>query len=364
MHLAGSVPLGNDAEWGAVPVGRGVYSLTVANAPPRLGQSKLLRRRLLRMARVIEDAGRAADSDLRFSPTGSDFESRWLLYSLARESFPGEYAKLLRLRPPYYLKAHLTNAYPRTFVTQRLVGGRALFFGPFRRRTAAERFEGEFLDFFRIRRCSENLAPSPDHPGCVYGEIGQCLRPCQNAVSDEEYRAEMARVLEALRSRGATLRSEIEQQRDAASESLEFESAAKLHQRAEKAAETMKLAEEPARDIDALRAVVIQQSAEPGHLELWLLDRGFLHRLPAFPIKVESPAPLDGRLREHIALSRGRAEDGTRVRADHLTLLARWWFSSWREGEMILTDGWDRLPLRRLVNAVSRVYKASEAATT
>jgi ABC-type lipoprotein release transport system permease subunit len=53
-------------------------------------------------------------------------------------------------------------------------------------------FQSQFLDLFQMRRCEENLAPSPSHPGCVYGEMNMCLRPCQQAVTPEEYASESA----------------------------------------------------------------------------------------------------------------------------------------------------------------------------
>lgn len=357
MDLSGKLPLGGSADWDRVPEGTGVYALSVAGGAVRLGQTRVLRRRLRRLDAVLTQAGRAADSQLRYQPTGSHFESRWLLYAIATEEHPNDYAKLLRLRRPYYLKAHLTNQFPRTFVTQRLTAGRALFFGPFGRRAAAERFESELLDFFGVRRCSENLKPAPDHPGCVYGEMGQCMRPCQQAVSEADYRAETGRLLEALRTQGGSLIRGLEAARDEASAGLEFEQAARLHQKAEKAAQTMRLAEEPARDLDALRAVLIQPSAQSGCLEMWLVDRGYLLRLPAFAIKIDSALPLDGRLRQHISQGLDPRKPALRERADHLALLAQWQFSSWRKGEMVLLEGWNRLPLRRIVNAVSRVYR-------
>ena len=82
---------------------------------------------------------------------------------------------------------------------------RGLFYGPFTSRAAAERFEAGLLDLFQIRRCEENLAPSPQHPGCIYGEMNRCLRPCQQAVSVAEYRGETQRVEQFLRTSGESL---------------------------------------------------------------------------------------------------------------------------------------------------------------
>jgi excinuclease ABC subunit C len=56
-----------------------------------------------------------------------------------------------------------------------------------------------------MRRCQEDLQPSPDHPGCIYGEMNLCLRPCQQVVGAAEYGHEVDRVLEFLRSVGQSL---------------------------------------------------------------------------------------------------------------------------------------------------------------
>ena len=42
-------------------------------------------------------------------------------------------------------------------------------------------------------------------------------------------------------------------------------------------------------------------------------------------------------------------------RQEHLALLARWGYSSWRDGEWLPLESWSRIPYRRLVNMVHRV---------
>jgi hypothetical protein len=44
-----------------------------------------------------------------------------------------------------------------------------------------------------------------------------------------------------------------------------------------------------------------------------------------------------------------------RERQEYLALLARWYYSTWREGEWLSFDSYDDIPYRKLVNAVSRV---------
>ena len=44
-------------------------------------------------------------------------------------------------------------------------------------------------------------------------------------------------------------------------------------------------------------------------------------------------------------------------RMEQLAILSRWFYSTWRDGEMLLVDDWHKMPWRKLVNAVSRVAK-------
>ena len=134
--------------------------------------------------------------EIEFTLTGSDFESQLLLYKLLREYFPKTYAARLRLRPAALVRLHLENEYPRASVTTRLgrSTGKDAFYGPFSSRAAAEKFASDALDFFKMRRCVDDLHPDPSFPGCVYSEMKMCLAPCYKGCGDAEYHAEVSRV--------------------------------------------------------------------------------------------------------------------------------------------------------------------------
>ena len=338
---------------GAIPNTAGVYVIRGREGSPHLGRTAVLRRRLQRLAQVLklEDSGAVVE----YYPTGSAFESMVALYRLARRCRREDYRNFLRLRAPVFLKLNLTNPYPRVFLTRRLGRDRAVYFGPFTTRAAAERFENAFLDLFLIRRCKPEILPDPAHPGCIYGEMSMCLRPCQGRATEEEYRAETGRVAEFLNSRGQSLVREIESARDQASEALEFEAAAKWHRRLEKTREALDSNEEMARDVDRLYGVVVQRSAEAGAVELWFLYQGSLQARRRLVVTQEAAGTvsLDQRLRELVAQMEFRKRP-SRERAEVLGLLVRWWSSSWKTGELILFDGLDQVPYRRLVRAVSR----------
>ena len=344
-----------------IPNVPGVFLIWPREGPPYIGKTNLLRRRLTRLLRPQEKQSRllnlaAVAERVEYRVTGSAFESMMTLYRLARRYRPDDYKKYLKLRPPLFLKVNLTNPYPRCYVTRRLGSARALYFGPFTSRVAAERFQEAMLDLFQMRRCSEELEPHPSHPGCIYGEMNMCLRPCQAAVTEEQYRGEVVRVTEFLSSRGQSLIKQLETNRERSSAELQFEQAARLHKMLEKTLDALKLNEDLARDLDHLHGVVIQRSVEPSAVELWFLYQGYLQRRQRFTFAVEEgqPLSLDRKLRDTIATL--RLERGSSLqRVEHLALLVRWYASSWKKGELLLFDSLDQAPYRKLVRAISRV---------
>src|SRR5499427_7270057 len=170
-------------------------------AEPYVSKTANLRRRLQRLLGPIEERTKKLNlrdrvRTIEYSATGSDFESGFLLYRVLRETFPKTYQKRLRFRFAPFVKLHLENEYPRASVTTRLsrLGGPALYYGPFITRVAAEKFMNDSLDFFKMRRCVEDLDPDPAFPGCIYSEMKMCVAPCFKGCSDDEYRAEVGRV--------------------------------------------------------------------------------------------------------------------------------------------------------------------------
>jgi excinuclease UvrABC nuclease subunit len=238
--------------------------------------------------------------------------------------------------------------------------GRGLIYGPFASRAAADRFNEAVLDLFQIRRCEENLAPAPNHPGCIYGEMNRCLRPCQEAVSKEEYRGESTRVEEFLRTGGASLRHTAEAARDRASAAMQFEEAAQMHQRVSRIADVQTLAGELARSIDTLAGVAVTPSAAADAVDLWFLAGGRWQQPRRVMLSETSGAgqSLDRRMRE---LASG-VVPSNEPNLEHLAILVRWHGSSWRDGEWIGFDSFDKLPYRKLVNAVGRVAATARPA--
>ena len=355
-----------DGALGAVPDLPAVFLLWPREGEPMLSRTGVLRKRLRRLlgererpSRLLNLRQTVARIDYRL--TGSAFESSIVFYELARQHFPQGYTRLMKLHLPPYVRLVLNNEFPRSHITTHLTRGAGPHFGPFRSRTSAERFEAQFLDLFQMRRCQEDLTPSPSHPGCIYGEMAMCLRPCQEVVGAAEYAGEVARVSEFLHTDGRSLLESIEHSRDRLSEEMMFEEAARQHKRYEKVLEVLRLRDELVRDIDRLNGVAITASQAPDAVEMWFVRDGYWCTPQRFGFEVHEgkPVSLDHQLREMLGAVMPR-KLSVKEREEHLALLARWYYSTWREGEWLPFESYSEIPYRKLVNAVSRVANARQ----
>jgi len=356
-----------DAAIAALPNRPAVFLLWPAEGPPYLSRTTLLRRRLLRLLSLRERPSKLLNlrhtaRRLEYHFTGSSLESSLVLYEQARRHFPETYLDVLKLRMPPYVRIVVENEFPRSRITTHVTRG-GFYFGPFRARSSAERFEQQFLDLFQLRRCQEDLTPSPEHPGCIYGEMAMCLRPCQQAVSAQEYAHEVTRVTEFLATGGHSLLDAIAHSRDRMSEEMAFEKAARLHKRFEKVQEVLKLRDELAREIDRLNGVAVVPSVAADAVELWCLRDGYPRPPTRFGFEVQEgkTVSLDRKLRETFA-GMAPLKMTVRERQEQLALLARWCYSSWRDGEWLGFDTYDDIPYRRLVHAISRVARGESGA--
>ena len=361
-----------DAEaFAAAPAGPAVFLLRGDDpqAEPYVSKTANLRRRLQRLLGPPEQTRRLNLRDrvhsIEYTATGSDFESGFVLYGALRQAFPKTYSDRLRLRFAPLLKLHLENEYPRASITTRLgrLGGRSLYYGPFPSRMAAEKFANDSLDFFKMRRCVDDLHPDPQFPGCIYSEMKMCLAPCFKGCTDEDYHSEVARVQSYFDSNGDSLVREITAQREQASSSLEFESAAALHARVEKLKPVLGQLPEIVRRIDQLTAIMVQPSAFPESVAFFFIDAGVITGPLTFPIQAAEHTKsqsMESRVQAALATLPAVNAKTALETMENLALLKRWFYRSTRAGEIFFADPKSGLPLRRLVRGIARVYRGEK----
>lgn len=353
----------------AVPAAPAVFLLRASDpsSEPYVSKTANLRRRLERLLSPPEERSKRLNlrdrvRSIEYSLTGSDFESGFLLYQLLRAAFPKTYDKRLRLRFAPLVKLHLENEYPRASITTRLgrLGGKNIYYGPFLSRIAAEKFMNDALDFFKMRRCVENLNPDPMFPGCVYSEMKMCLAPCFKGCTDDQYRAEVVRVEDFLNTRGESLKRQISTERDRASESLAFEEAAALHARLEKLAPVLQQVSESVQRIDRMHALMVQPSAAPESVALFRVDAGAIAGPLTFPIsgaEHTKSQSMEARIQAALADFPAAEPRSAIERMEHLAILRRWCYRGTRKGEIFFADTKGELPMRRIVRGIGRVYK-------
>ncbi len=237
-----------------------------------------------------------------------------------------------------------------------------------------------------------------------------CLAPCFAGCSKEEYDAEVGRVVSFLASSGAALTGELERERETASAALDFERAAALHRKLEKAAEVLRSLPELARKVDELDAVVLQRAAEENTIAIFAVRGGLIAEpfFLRFGELASQPRSVEEILRQHLAadspverhseeaeqprnssgevarfarndsegpsgglkadatqaktagetpvlrgeqesadVTHGTGESGAAMHhretlAEHLALLARWFYSKPRQGEIFFAQGASR----------------------
>jgi excinuclease ABC subunit C len=363
----------------AIPARPAVFLLRGQNtgqnpqAEPYVSKTANLRRRLYRLLGPAEERTKRLNlrewvRSIEFRRTGSDFESGFVLYTVFRQIFPKTYQARFRFRFAPFVKLHLENEYPRASVTTRLgrTNGKSLYYGPFASRATAEKFMNDSLDFFKMRRCVDDLHPDPAFPGCVYSEMKMCLAPCFKGCTGDDYSAEVSRVKTYFDTGGDSLVRELARQREDASAVLAFESAALMHAQLEKLKPVVSPLPEIVQRLDLLSALMIQPCHISGAVTFFLVSAGQILAPVAFHIQaVEYAKSQSMESRVHEALS-SIPPAKTRLALEtmeHLALLKRWYYRTSRIGEIFFADGNGELPMRRIVRGISRVYRGERPET-
>jgi len=342
-------------------------------AEPFLIRTQNLQRRLQRLLGPVDPASKRLNlgefaRSIRYRLTSSAFEQTLTYYQNAKLLFPNRYRDLMRLRPAAVLKVNLRNAYPRCYVTRRIpvdeagapTGG--AYYGPFASRRSAQAFAERILDLFKVRRCQIKIRRDPTFPGCLYSEMKMCLAPCFAGCTKEEYDVEIQRLVQFLETSGGSARSTIEEEREKASEQLDFERAAALHKKVEKLDEVLRGRPELTRRIQDLDAVILQRAAEEQTIGVYGVRGGRLAEpfFLRFAEMASQPRSAEQIFREHFE-AEPTTTDGDL--GEHLWLVARWYYSNPREGEIFFREkDW---PYRRILRSCSRLLapKTNEAET-
>jgi excinuclease ABC subunit C len=163
---------------------------------------------------------------IEITVTSSETEALLLEHSLIKE-----------LHPPYNIDFKDDKSYPYIFLSSRDKYPRLAFhrgaqkkpgkyFGPFPSAYSVRDSLNILQKVFKVRQCEDSFFKNRSRP-CLQYQIKRCSGPCCDLVSEEEYAEDVADACTFLEGKSRKLIDQYADKMDKASQSLDFEKAAK-----------------------------------------------------------------------------------------------------------------------------------------
>ncbi len=136
------------------------------------------------------------------------------------------------------IKIPQEEPYPRPIITRRTGDKNARYFGPYSNSRAARRTLDVLQEIFPLRKCTLRQCRTVDRP-CLYGQMGKCLSPCCNEVSEQHYAELIDELSLFLDGQCDELLERMRAEMRGAAGQLDFERAAALRDRIRAVEETV-----------------------------------------------------------------------------------------------------------------------------
>ena len=167
-------------------------------------------------------------ADVDFMAVDSETDAFVLEATLIREHKPPYNVALKDDKRYPYLKVTWQEPYPRLLFVRRIERDGARYFGPYVEVKALRRLLRTTRSVFPMRSCTDIETHIAARRECLDYHIGRCTGPCIGAQSQADYREMVGRFCDFLAGKREGVVAELEAQRDAAVERLEYERAARL----------------------------------------------------------------------------------------------------------------------------------------
>ncbi len=127
-----------------------------------------------------------------------------------------------------YIKVTIQEAFPRVYVTRRLLNDGARYFGPYTDVGAMRRALNVVKQIFTVRSCNYDMPKEMPERPCLDYYIHRCKAPCILKQSQMEYRTMIDEVVLFLDGRPDEVMKHVKERMESASNDLDFERAAEL----------------------------------------------------------------------------------------------------------------------------------------
>ena len=218
----------------AVPDRTGVYTFRSADGDILyVGKAKSLRSRVKSYFRADVKAVKTEELVRRVASVdtivvGTEAEALILEANLIKEHHPRFNVQLRDDKRYPYVKVTVHEPFPRVWVTRRVVDDGSRYFGPYTAVGNMRRALDVLKRLYTVRSCRYDLpGEAPGRP-CLDYQIGRCQAPCVGLQTQAAYRAMIDEILLVLEGETEAIRGQVDTRMRAASEALDFESAAQL----------------------------------------------------------------------------------------------------------------------------------------
>ena len=163
--------------------------------------------------------------------TGSEKEAL-ILESTLVSKFQPRFNVLLRDDKTWLsIKLALSETWPRVSLVRQWRDDGARYFGPYLNGIRAREVERLIRRAFSLRTCTDGVLRAHNKRPCIQYNMGNCVAPCVDYVTPEEYDDLVRQVIWVLEGRNRPLIRELREQMEAAAAELRFEQAAELRDR-------------------------------------------------------------------------------------------------------------------------------------
>jgi excinuclease ABC subunit C len=169
----------------------------------------------------------SAVADFEYIVTNTSQEALHLEATLVKRHQPVFNVRLKDDKHYPYLRIDVQNEWPRAEISRRVAEDGARYFGPYASAGSVRKVLDLVNRLFPCRTCTKSISGQDRRP-CLDFYLHRCLAPCASYCGKEEYDEMIRQVILFLEGRTDAVVREIRAQMEAASESLQFERAARL----------------------------------------------------------------------------------------------------------------------------------------
>ena len=217
-----------------IPSSPGVYIFKDLQANViYVGKAKNLRPRVRSYFQASPSDGRALfrtivknTADIECIVTATEQEALVLEATQIKTHSPRFNIKLKDDRKYPFIKI-TRETFPRIFHTRDVVDDGSRYLGPYSNVKAMHKSLGVMHKIFPVRDCKYHL-PSSSVKICLEYQIKRCDGPCEDRVSEQEYKTTIERAVKFLKGKNSEILKDLKAEMQAAAELLEYERAARI----------------------------------------------------------------------------------------------------------------------------------------